>query len=111
MELFGACIATHSIGLMVAFYAKVFGYEPYVDGPDHRFLAARLILFELEDAEAPATKDAAMVYQVADVDLEFARLSDLGIMGNPPTDKPWGVRSFTINDPDGNVISFFTNLP
>ena len=111
MELFGVCIATHNCKPMVDFYTKLFGYEPYIDGPDHRFLAAQLILFELEDAEAPATKDAALVYRVADVDQKFSRLSDLGIAGNPPTDKPWGVRSFTIHDPDGNVISFFTNLP
>ena len=110
MKLFGACIATHSIGSMVNFYTKVFGYEPYIDGPDHRFPDAQLIIFALEYIDAPPSKNAATLYAVDDVDAEFSRLSALGIADDPPTDKPWGVRSFTINDPDGNVVSFFKNI-
>ena len=111
MKLFGACIGTHNIEPMIKFYEKVFGYEPYIDGPDHRFLDAQLIVFNLSewDKDAPSA-NIAMVYSVDDVDLEFSRLKSLGIADNPPTDKPWGVRSFTINDPDGNVVSFFKNL-
>jgi len=97
---------------MVKFYEKVFGCEPYIDGPDHRFLDAQLILFDMEFLN---NKDAlpgnvAMVYNVDDVDREYTRLSELGLASGPPTDKPWGVRSFTVNDPDGNVVSFFKNL-
>lgn len=110
MKLFGACITTHNIEPMVAFYTKVFGYAPYIDGPDHRFQAAQLIVFELEDPDAPTTKDAGMIYAVEDVDAEFARLHRLGIADTPPTDKPWGVRSFGCSDPDGNGLSFFTQL-
>ena len=55
MKLLGACIATHSIDAMVGFYTNVFGYEPYSDGPDHRFLAAQLIVFRLDAADAPAS--------------------------------------------------------
>jgi len=106
MKLFGACIATHNIKPMVKFYTGVFGYEPYIDGPDRRFIDAQLIIFNLENADALPTKNAAMIYAVDDVDLEFSRLKSLGIANGPPTDKPWGARSFTINDPDGNVVSF-----
>ena len=108
MKLFGACIATRNIGSMVEFYTKVYGYEPYIDGPDHRFLTAQAIIFDLGDRDASPTKGAALLYSVDDVDAEFARLSASGIADCPPTDKPWGVRSFTIADPDGNTVNFFT---
>jgi len=113
MKLYGACIGTHHLEPMVNFYRKVFGCEPYVDGPDHRFLEAQLIVFDMTGFEADTDTLSAknsMIYAVDDVDLEFARLKSLGIAGNPPTDKPWGVRSFGIQDPDGNFINFFTNL-
>jgi uncharacterized glyoxalase superfamily protein PhnB len=95
---------------MIDFYSKIFGYEPYIDGPDHRFLTAQLIVFKLEEADTPSTKNAALIYAVDDIDSEYTRLTDIGIASNPPTDKPWGVRSFIVNDPDGNTISFFCNL-
>ena len=110
MKLFGACIATHNIEPMIKFYTEVFGCKPYIDGPDHRFLDAQMIIFKLEDPSAPSTKNAALIYAVDDVDAEFLRLNNIGIASNPPTDKPWGVRSFVISDPDGNTVSFFTNL-
>jgi len=94
---------------MIEFYTKVFGYEPNIDGPDHRFLAAQLIIFRLDDVNAPSAKNAAMIYAVDDVDAEYLRLSGIGVANDPPTDKPWGARSFVINDPDGNIVSFFKN--
>ena len=66
--------------------------------------------FELADAAAPSTKNAGMIYEVGDVDSEYLRLRDLGITDAPPTNKPWGVRSFTVKDPDGNGFSFFQHL-
>ena len=111
MKLFGACITTHQIEAMVDFYTKVFGCEPYIDGPDHRFLDAQLILFRLEDKDAPSAQNAGMIYAVDDVDAEYARLKPCGIAVDPPTDKPWGVRSFIIHDPDGNLVSFFSGKP
>ena len=112
MKLYGVCIGTRNCEAMVKFYERVFGYEPYSDGPDHRFLDAQLIIFDLEymnDKNTPPA-NTALVYNVDDVEMEYTRLSGLGIASEPPADKPWGVRSFTINDPDGNVVSFFENL-
>lgn len=112
MKLYGACVGTHNVETMVKFYEKVFGYEPYIDGPDRRFFDAQLIIFDLDclgDTGAQ-TANAGMVYSVGDVDLEFSRLKSLGIASDPPTNKSWGVRSFTVSDPDGNAVSFFRNL-
>lgn len=112
MRLFGACIQTHNIIQLIDFYKIIFEQEPDVDGGvDYRFYNAQLIVFKLEDEKAPSTKDIALIYAVDDVDKEYRRIVSQGIIVNsPPTDKPWGVRSFFVKDPDGNTVSFFTNL-
>ena len=112
MKLHGTCIQTHHIEELVDFYKKVFQQEPEVDGGvDYRFYEAQLIIFKLQDENVPSTQNVALLYAVDDVDREYSRLAslDLGITA-PPTDKPWGVRSFFITDPDGNMVSFFVNL-
>ncbi len=44
-------------------------------------------------------------FRVADADVEYKRIRDLGIeVKEPPKDLPWGVRYFNIKDPDGNGI-------
>ena len=111
MKLRGACILTHNAEKMVDFYTKVFGYSPTVDGGvDFRFYDNQLVIFKLNDDKTQPTKAIAMIYDVEDVDVEYLRLSDLGIANNPPTDKPWGVRSLMINDPDGNTVSFIKDI-
>ena len=112
MILHGACIQTHNATKLVDFYQKIFQQEPEVDGGvDYRFYDAQLVVFKLTDESAPSTQNLALIYAVDDVDAEYQRIVDLDIRVNsPPTDKPWGVRSFLVNDPDGNTISFFANL-
>jgi uncharacterized glyoxalase superfamily protein PhnB len=34
-----------------------------------------------------------------------------GVLSQPPQDQSWGVRDFTVTDPDGFVISISTSLP
>lgn len=112
MKLRAACIQTHHADALVAFYTRVFGHSPYVDGDvDYQFAAEQLTVFRLDDGE-PATQNIALVFTVGDVDAEYARLDDLGLCNaTPPTNKPWGVRSFLIHDPDGNTVSFTKALP
>lgn len=112
MRLHGACIQTHHITQLVDFYRKIFEKEPDVDGDvDYRFYDEQLIIFKLEDIQVPSTKNAALIYAVDSVDDTYQRLINIGItVDSSPTDKPWGVRSFTVNDPDGNTISFFMKL-
>jgi uncharacterized glyoxalase superfamily protein PhnB len=46
---------------------------------------------------------------VDDVDEEFQRLSKhISEFIQEPTLMPWGNRSMLFNDPDGNVVNFFT---
>lgn len=111
MRLFGACIQTHQIDLMIDFYKRLFELEPDLDGGvDYRFYAAQLVVFKLEDENAPQTKNLALIYEVDDVDAAYTRVVCKSILAEPPTDKPWGVRSFVVKDPDGNTVSFFENI-
>ena len=43
----------------------------------------------------------------------FRTLQPLGIIhGNAPlTDQPWGDRDLAVQDPDGNLVTFFEGLP
>ena len=53
-------------------------------------------------------KSVILEFEVADVDKEFARLQ--GMVKNwvkPPTNQPWGTRSFYFRDPDGDLVHFF----
>lgn len=111
MKLFGACIQTHNISEMVAFYSKIFEQEPEVDGGvDYRFYTQQVVIFKLATEDVVQTKDLALIYEVPNVDETYERMKSFGIEGVPPTDKPWGVRSFILHDPDGNSVSFFCKL-
>ncbi|MNP45249.1 Glyoxalase-like domain protein [compost metagenome] len=112
MKLHGACIQTHNVTELVDFYKKIFQQEPEVDGDvNYTFHDAQLVIFRLDDERAPSTKNIALIYAVDDVDYEYQRLVNLDIrVSSPPTDKPWGVRSFLISDPDGNTVSFYVEL-
>lgn len=109
MELHAVCIQTHQPEELVAFYTLVFGHPPEeVDGHvDFRFVQEQLTIFRLEAEDAPPTTDLALVYTVDAVDATYTRLSTLGIPAlSPPTDKPWGVRSFLAVDPQGITLNF-----
>lgn len=56
-------------------------------------------------------KSAILQFRVRDVDKEYARLQ--GIVKTwvkPPTNQPWGTRSFYFRDPDGNLVDFYGPL-
>jgi uncharacterized glyoxalase superfamily protein PhnB len=112
LKLYGACVQTKNISEMVKYYSKLFGKEPTVDGGvDHRFLDEQFIIYKLSDNETPTTQNMSMIYQVACAKSYYEELKDKNLpLLDPPTNKPWGVCSFILKDPDGNTISFFNNL-
>lgn len=111
LSLRAACLMTHNIEKMAAFYTQLFAHPPEVDaGVDYRFIDVQLTVFKLTDADAPPTRNAALIYQTDDADAVYERLNRLGLAQTPPTDKPWGVRSFFVTDPDGNTVSFAAPL-
>jgi predicted enzyme related to lactoylglutathione lyase len=88
------------LGLPLGFSSEEHGYASFagggirlgvaVPGPDHGELVGRHTGIGLE---------------VADLEAEHARLSDLGVrFAMPPTKQPWGGFMALIADPDGNVF-------
>lgn len=58
---------------------------------------------------APIPSGLKLAWEIDDIDAEIGRLTDAGVMViEPPTDRPWGHRDATIQDPDGLIITLFT---
>jgi catechol 2,3-dioxygenase-like lactoylglutathione lyase family enzyme len=55
----------------------------------------------------------AFIFEVADVDVAFQQLSEMGArFVTEPLDHPdWGIRTAHLRDPDGNLIELFTEMP
>ena len=74
---------------------------------DHRFF-----LDERPGTQAPASPVANVRIMVPDVDAWWRRARELGASVIDPTaDRYYGLRDFTIADPDGFGIRFATRLP
>jgi uncharacterized glyoxalase superfamily protein PhnB len=104
-----------------SFYAAILQVEP--EGDDtFTMLAtqgAALSIFTEEGMErmAPGSMQDSgcgrytLEFEVEDVDREFERLKERGvILIKPPTTQSWGRRSVWFRDPDGNIINFFSRL-
>lgn len=50
------------------------------------------------------------VLYVDDVDAHWARAKAAGVDPKPPGDKPYGVRAYSLTDPEGHVWSFWQRL-
>ncbi|MDR3588315.1 MAG: VOC family protein [Negativicutes bacterium] len=57
-------------------------------------------------------KGLILSYEVDDVDAEYDRLKDAGLeIYQNLQDKPWGERSFVINDPNGVHLYIYKSIP
>jgi uncharacterized glyoxalase superfamily protein PhnB len=55
-----------------------------------------------------SNKSAILEFKVGNVDEEFMRLHKfVKNWVKPPTNQPWGTRSFYFRDPDGNLTDFY----
>jgi catechol 2,3-dioxygenase-like lactoylglutathione lyase family enzyme len=81
---------------------------------DHRgtlFAAASGIVEVLENAQAQRAAPGSpfMVIEVEDVDAVHERIAGRGVaVHHELRDKPWGHRGFSVLDPNGVEIAFFT---
>jgi len=64
---------------------------------------------QLINAEEDPTNGFRLSVQVASADETYALVSTVALA--EPSDTPYGHRSFTIVDPDGNLMAFFEILP
>lgn len=110
------CFVTGQVEASRDFYVQHFGAQVFFDcgwyvdlhfGSDDvtiQFMAPR-------EAGPPACNPAGLMYNfnVPDVDAEYARLTDAGLVPVLPLeDHPWGDRGFAVLDPNGITLYIFT---
>lgn len=62
-------------------------------------------------AKAASNQSAILEFKVTNVDAEYVRLQRIvKTWVKPPTNQPWGTRSFYFRDPDGNLVDFYAPL-
>jgi catechol 2,3-dioxygenase-like lactoylglutathione lyase family enzyme len=118
-ELVNTCLITSRFADLVSFYSDVLGISPNISGGIYaEFQSSRgvLAIFTADaqeqyipgSAEPGKNRSSILEFRVADVDAEFARLQPIvKTWVKPPTNQPWGTRSFYFRDPDGNLVDFF----
>jgi uncharacterized glyoxalase superfamily protein PhnB len=103
-----------------AFYARHLGAHVVFDcgwyvtlrlggatGPEVSFMAAHRA-----QGACVAPGSVTLYVEVDDVDASHARVSATGArLDGPPTDKPWGDRSFALDDPAGVRVYLFSPRP
>lgn len=85
--------------------------EPYPGG-GHAFVRfGRDELWMLSEvADLDPTANAAAVYvHVGDPDHWHAQVTAAGVQATDVVTEPWGMREFSLRDPDGNLLRFGTN--
>src|SRR5690242_18570897 len=99
----------------LAFY-RALGFD--VLRADERFAVLawenhRLFLDQRDDLPSPPPTPAMNVrVMVPNVDRAWARVNELGLpVVAPIADRPYGLRDFTIRDPDGFGVRFASRLP
>ncbi|HKJ56333.1 MAG TPA: VOC family protein [Nitriliruptoraceae bacterium] len=96
----------------MAFHRRLgFDVEAY-EGGGHAFVMdSDTELWHLREVDdlAGGTNQAALYAHVRDPDALRARLADEGLDPSPVVSEPWGMREFSLTDPDGNLLRFGTN--
>jgi catechol 2,3-dioxygenase-like lactoylglutathione lyase family enzyme len=118
-ELLHTCLITPNVQRLVDFYEPVLKLKAKRSGGDYAefqtgagvlaiFSAAAQEKYIPGSAEGAANRGVVLEFKVADVDQEYRRLQGLvKTWVKPPSNQPWGTRSFYFRDPDGNLVDFF----
>ncbi len=112
-------VGTTDYAASTAFYRDVlrFTVQEEWDGSDGRgtlFDTGGGVIEVMEDSPhhpAEPPRGVRVSIEVGDVDRLHLRLADAGVVPTDPlADRPWGHRSFTIEDPSGLPLTFFEVL-
>ena len=105
----------------LAYYTGQLGFHPlfvYGEIPFYAHLARDEAILALRHVTRPVIDHTAgeallsAFIEVADVNALLAELQAAGAqIWQAPRDEPWAMRSLIVNDPDGNLICFASNLP
>lgn len=109
MKLCGVSIMTNNVPRLVEFYKLVLQCKANGNDTHTGFDDAQLAIWNPGNVTISEHKNMSLMYFIDDADAEYARLKALNInikFISEPEEKPWGVKAFVFNDPDGNEISF-----
>lgn len=112
-------ISTYKLQESKDFYMKHFGFRLVYESDWYIELVTENepisgISFTIGQREAGEVfngKGIIISFEVEDVDAEFARLKAEGLQIQDIQDKPWGERSFVVNDPNGAHIYIYNLIP
>lgn len=121
-SLMHTCLITSDVKQLTDFYQRVLQIKPHASGDSYVEFptgAGTLAIFDADaqekyipgSAQPGQNKSSILEFNVANVDLEYARLQGIvKVWVKPPTTQPWGSRSIYFRDPDGNLVDFFTRV-
>ncbi len=104
----------------LAYYTGPLGFHPlfvYGDVPFYAHVARDGAILALRHVVKPAIDHSAGVdllsafIEVSDIDALYQSLLSAGaLIRQLPRDEPWGMRSLIVNDPDGNLLCFASDI-
>lgn len=103
----GLCIETDNVQRLVQFYEMIFQTESKGDNIHSSFDDQKLAIFNPEkNIEQKSCRSFVLMYEVQNVDEIYNRLllEDVRII-SAPTVKPWGTKTLSLLDPDGNRVN------
>ena len=112
-------ISTRKLQESKEFYMEYLGFELVFENDWYIELIAEgsttmgvsFVQPDLAAGEKFAGKGMILSFEVADVDAEYTRLKAAGaIICEELKDKPWGERSFVINDPNGIHVYIYKSI-
>ena len=113
-------ISTYKLQESKEFYMKYFNFRLVYESDWYIELVTAsepvagvsFTLAQREEGEIFNGKGIILSFEVEDVDAELARLQAAGLLIHQEVqDKPWGERSFVVNDPNGVHIYIYTLIP
>jgi uncharacterized glyoxalase superfamily protein PhnB len=102
------------------FYIQYFGFKLvyesdwYVEliAPGDCSVGVSFTLPQREEGEFFNGKGVILSFEVENVDAEYNRLKEAGLeIYQNLQDKPWGERSFVVNDPNGVHLYIYKSIP
>lgn len=114
MKIGEVCLLTNDVIGLANFYKQLLHIENGSSDAVHQFLIAEETAFTIYNdgtRRSGNQQNICLAFTVPDVEVEWERVKALGAqVVSPPEVKPWGAKSMSFLDPDGNLI-FFRSFP
>jgi uncharacterized glyoxalase superfamily protein PhnB len=113
-------ISTYKLQESKQFYIKHFGFRLVYESDwyiellpqDLETAGISFVLAQREEGEIFNGRGLILSFEVTDVDKEYARLKAEGLeICQELQDKPWGERSFVVDDPNGIHVYIYKLIP